>query len=103
MSSPTALFLTLSSLFGTLPCPRSFVSVHVCARVRKCMNMLHFVSWHIIKGNSSEREKVEQRRVCPLDLQWVASQHSSLCVISAYSDPVYFSGPVTVLLLTGGT
>ena len=38
-----------------------------------------------------------------MDLLWVASQHSSLCVISAHSDPVYCSGPVSVILLPDGS
>lgn len=70
------------------------------ARAHMCMYVLYCVSWHIMKGSFSEREDLEQRRVCPLDLLWVASQHSSLCLVAAHSDPVCFPHSVRVILWT---
>lgn len=51
------------------------VCVCICARTCTCtcMDVLHCVSWHIIKGNSSEREKLNREGSVPWVLWWVAS------------------------------
>lgn len=77
--------------------PHNYVGVSLGrVRAHMCMYVLYCVSWHIMKGRFSEREGLEQRRVCPLDLLWVASQHSSLCLVAANSDPLCVS-----LILSG--
>lgn len=65
LSSPKHPF---SSPGPPVPPPVSWVPlgcVCVCACVRTCMYMLYCVSWHIIKGNSSEREKLNREGSVP--------------------------------------
>lgn len=76
MSSNCPLPNPLSFLQALL-CPHNLACV--CVRACACMYVLHCVSWHIIKGNSSEREKLNREGSVP----WICSGwHPSilLCV-----------------------
>lgn len=67
------------SFLQALLCPHNLLCVRVRACVLMCTDVLHCVSWHIIKGNSSEREKLNRAGSVP----WICSGwHPSilLCV-----------------------